>query len=159
MLFRSLPCISRASAFSLCAANESGAVRPSSCAVRVDRSEYAWTTTNSTSGSLGNCLRSKRMNSVVESRSSTAREQRTPSTPASFRISAAKVLLIACLRPEMLSRQCPCSARLTAFSGDKGTRDVGTALDVCAETTGANQRLPAKARNTAVFPKNLAICK
>ena len=52
------------------------------------------------------------------------------------------VAAIACLRAEMLSRQRPCSARLMAFSGDKGDRGCGRSFGI------AERRGSARARNT-----------
>src|SRR5438045_6571985 len=112
--------------------------------------------TKSTSGSLENCLFSNRINSLAESRSSIAREQRTPSTPACFRISAATLPAMACLSPEILSRQRPCSARLMALSGDSPDGAFAAVFDSCEAIIVLLHR-QTSTRNAAAFPECLYI--
>src|ERR1700746_1994025 len=97
------------------------------------------------------------MKSMAESRSSMAREHRTPSTPACLRISAAAWPVIARLSGERLSRHRPCSAKEIAFSGDTTEGGVVEFLASCAAPIEPYQRHATKKTIATTFLGNLHI--
>ncbi len=84
----------------------------------------------------GNCLLSSRMKSTVDSRSSTAKAQRTPTTPAFF-LSQQGLAGIARFSAEMFSLQCPCSAKVIFFR--RQPRMLSGAAFDCREATQLGQ--------------------
>src|SRR5215472_5117956 len=149
---------SSASAFNLCAATESGANRPKSCAAREERSEWACTTTKRTSGSLGNTLCSCRRKSTLASRSSNARAQRKPTSPACFRVSLEPVPLNALFSVGRASLQRPCCARAMAFSvATGGAVFAARALFVCAKSGKLAQNSTTARRASAILKEYLSM--
>src|SRR6267378_3832157 len=111
------------------------------------------------SGSRANCLLSMRIKSTVESRSSKVKEQRSPAIPALFLVSAGTWPAIARLSAEVLSWQRPCSARVSALSGDNPDPAPGVAavLACWAGMAGPEHKRPMKRTETAAVTEFLDI--
>src|SRR6266576_1204669 len=87
------------------------------------------------------------------------KEQRSPTMPAFFRVSGGIWPVMARLSAEMLSWQCPCSAKVSALSVDNPDPAPGAVATFacCAEMTGSDHKKPMKRTKTAAVPEYLNI--